>query len=173
MRARTFANGYDHRAGLVRYGGLRCPSEVHQLEWRDVDFENQILKVRTHKTAYRELPMFPEIAGHIADARDRAPEGASWVVPIHRHRSGRALYSAFRNRIERVQDVTRWPKLFVNLRASRETELAEQFPMHVVTYWLGNSPTVAASHYLRVTRQHQSQAVGGPSPAEKPRLYNE
>ena len=44
-----------------------------------------------------------------------------------------------------------WPKLFHNLRASRETELAQVHPMHVVCDWIGNSPKVAAEHYLRTT----------------------
>ena len=34
-------------------------------------------------------------------------------------------------------DFSAWPKLFQNLRSRRETELAEQFPMHVVCSWIG------------------------------------
>jgi hypothetical protein len=52
-----------------------------------------------------------------------------------------------------------WPKLFVNLRSTRETELVEQFPMHVVTAWLGNSPDIAKKHYLQVTEDHFAKAV--------------
>ena len=33
-----------------------------------------------------------------------------------------------------------WPRLFHNLRASRETELVEKYPVQVVTSWLGNTP---------------------------------
>ena len=35
-------------------------------------------------------------------------------------------------RILRRAGVATWPKLFHNLRASRETELAATFPLHVV-----------------------------------------
>jgi len=38
-----------------------------------------------------------------------------------------------------------WPKVSPNLRSTRETELAEQFPMHVVCKWIGNSQPVAAA----------------------------
>ena len=38
-----------------------------------------------------------------------------------------------------------WPKLFQNLRSTRETELAEEFPLHVVCQWIGNSQPVARS----------------------------
>ncbi len=42
-------------------------------------------------------------------------------------------------------------RLFQNMRASRETELAESNPLHVVTAWIGNSARIAAQHYLQVT----------------------
>ena len=52
-----------------------------------------------------------------------------------------------------------WPRLFQNLRASRETELAERFPLRVVTDWLGNSPNVAMAHYLSTTEDHFQRAA--------------
>ncbi len=44
-----------------------------------------------------------------------------------------------------------WPRLFQNLRASRETELANLYPMHLVTSWIGNTKEVAMDHYLMAT----------------------
>jgi hypothetical protein len=35
---------------------------------------------------------------------------------------------------------------FQNLRSTRETELAEAYPIHVVIAWLGNSDNVAREH---------------------------
>ncbi len=52
-----------------------------------------------------------------------------------------------------------WPKLFQNLRATRETELAEQYPIQVVCEWIGNSQAVAKRHYLQVTESHFAQAI--------------
>lgn len=43
--------------------------------------------------------------------------------------------------------VKAWPRLFRNLRASRETELPREHPIHVVSAWLGNSPRIALKHY--------------------------
>ena len=54
-----------------------------------------------------------------------------------------------------------WPRLLQNLRASRETELAGQFPLHVVAAWIGNSAPVAAKHYLSVTDADFDKALGG------------
>ena len=50
-------------------------------------------------------------------------------------------------------------KLFQNLRSTRETELADDFPMHVVCQWIGNSLPIAAKHYLQVTDDHFEKAL--------------
>ena len=54
-----------------------------------------------------------------------------------------------------------WPKLCQNLRSTRETELAEQYPIHVVCEWIGASQPVAMKHYLQVTEEHFEQALQG------------
>src|SRR5690606_8303678 len=68
------------------------------------------------------------------------------------------LRTHFKRIIERA-GLTPWPKLFQNLRASRETELLASFPIHVVTAWLGNSPKVALEHYAIVRDDDYAKAV--------------
>ena len=71
-----------------------------------------------------------------------------------------------RTQMERIikrAAVKPWPKLFHNLRSTRQTELTEKFPSHVVCAWLGNSRAVAQDHYLQVTDAHFAQAVKQPS----------
>lgn len=63
--------------------------------------------------------------------------------------------------IERA-GVTPWPEPWQNLRSSRETELCESYPLHVVCSWIGNSPRVAGEHYLQVTPEHWEKAVQNP-----------
>lgn len=53
-----------------------------------------------------------------------------------------------------------WPKLFRNLRATRQTELADRYPAHVVSQWIGNSEAVAREHYLGTTDQHFDKPAG-------------
>ncbi len=65
-------------------------------------------------------------------------------------------------RIMQRAGVQQWPKLFQNLRSSRETELTQRFPMHVVCAWIGNREPVAAKHYLQVTGKHFEEAVQNP-----------
>ena len=54
-----------------------------------------------------------------------------------------------------------WPRLFHAMRASRETELAKDYPIHVVTAWLGNTPRIAMKHYLQVTDADFERASQG------------
>ena len=53
-----------------------------------------------------------------------------------------------------------WPRLFHAMRASRQTELQREFPLHVVCSWLGNSPRIAQQSYLLVTEDDFSKAAG-------------
>lgn len=63
-----------------------------------------------------------------------------------------------RTQFERA-GLSAWPRLFHNLRSSRQTELSESFPAHVVCAWLGNSEVIARDHYLQVTEEHFAKAA--------------
>ena len=54
-----------------------------------------------------------------------------------------------------------WPKPFNNLRASRETDLAREYPAHVLESWLGHSTKIASKHYLMVTDDDFNLATEG------------
>jgi hypothetical protein len=56
-------------------------------------------------------------------------------------------------RLLRGAGVSGWPRLFHSMRASRQTELQREFPLHVVCSWLGNSPRIAQQSYLLVTEE--------------------
>jgi len=85
----------------------------------------------------------------LKDAFERAPEGT--VFLINRYRDGNQNLRTQLQRIIRRAGLTPWPKLFHNLRASRETELAAAYPIHFVCAWIGNTERIAAKHYLPVT----------------------
>ncbi|MDP7275928.1 MAG: hypothetical protein QF363_10650, partial [Planctomycetaceae bacterium] len=52
-----------------------------------------------------------------------------------------------------------WSNPFRNLRSTRETELALEHPLHIVCEWIGNTPSVAMSNYLRVTDADYERAL--------------
>lgn len=151
---------------LSRYGGLRCPSEHLSLRWDDIDWHGARIRVRSPKTEHhpghesRSIPLFPELLPYLRDAAELAPEGAEWVIAKRRD-SAINLRTTMMKIIRRAS-LEPWPKLFHNLRATRQTELEESFPSHVVCAWLGNSPDVARRHYLQVTDDHFAKAVQNP-----------
>lgn len=62
-------------------------------------------------------------------------------------------------KIIRKAGLTSWPRLWHKVRASRQMELANHFPSHVVCQWIGNSEDVAREHYPSVTRKYVEQAI--------------
>jgi len=147
---------------LSRYGGLRCPSEHLALKWGDINWDAGRMTVHSPKTEHHEgkdsriVPIFPELLPDLEAVWDEAPEGTEYVIT--RYRDCNANLRTQLNRIIRRAGLKPWPKLFQNLRATRETELAEEFPAHVVCQSIGNSEAVARKHYLQVTDAHFEQA---------------
>ncbi len=62
-------------------------------------------------------------------------------------------------RLPRPAGVSGWSQLFHSMRASRQTELQREFPLHVVCFWLGNSPRIAQQSYLLVTEDDFAKAA--------------
>ena len=149
---------------LARWGGMRVPSEILDLQWSDVDWERQQFTVHSPKTAghdgkgSRIVPIFPELAPLFRDAFEAAEEGAEYIIT--RYRSSNQNLRTHLLRIIKRAGVAPWPKLFVNLRATRASDLVESFPAHVCAAWLGHSTEIARKHYLMVTREHFDRASG-------------
>ncbi len=149
---------------LARFGGLRCPTEVLGLRWTDIDWDAGRIRIESPKTGLRFCALFPELRELLWEASELAPDGAVYVVG--RYRSIQNIRTQFVRIIERAGLVP-WPKPFVNLRASRRTELQERFPSHVINTWLGQSTAIAEKHYLQTTDAHWQAAieVGAPTGA--------
>ena len=87
--------------------------------------------------------------------------GAEYVIT--RCRDSKSNLRTQMQRIIKRAGAKPWPELFHNPRSTRQTELTEKFPSHVVCAWLGNSRAVAQDHYLQVTDAHFAAAVKEPS----------
>jgi len=150
---------------LARYGGLRTPSETLSLQWSYVDWKRGRLTVFSPKVehlpsgGFRTIPLFPELRAILADAFDAAQEGSVYV--INRYRDAKQNLRTHFLRIIRKAGAQPWGRLFHNLRASLETELAQDHPIHVVAQWLGNTPKIAAAHYLQVRDSDFDRALLG------------
>jgi integrase len=149
---------------LSRFGGLRCPSEHLALRWPDIDWEKSRITVHSPKTEHhegkesRQIPIFPELRPYLEEAFDQAEPGTEFVIT--RYRSSNANLRTQLERIIRKAGLKPWPKPFQNCRSTRETELAEQFPIHVVCDWIGNTQAVANKHYLQVRDEYFDMAAG-------------
>jgi integrase len=152
---------------LSRFGGLRCPSEHLALTWADIDWERSRMLVRSPKTEHHEghesrwVPIFPELRPFIDEAWERAVKGQEHVIA--RWRDTNVNLRTHLLRIIKRAGLTAWPRLFQNLRSSRETELAASYPIHIVCQWVGNSVTVASKHYLQVRDTDFTHAAQNPT----------
>ncbi len=157
---------------LARFGGVRVPSEAVTLKWEDIDFVEGRITVYSPKTEHhagkgtRQIPLFPELLLYLEDLRELAEVGAVYVFTKLRrdaaqHATGWKavnLRSQFTKIIKRA-GLTPWPRLWVNLRSSCETELVQRFPAHVTAAWLGHTPDIAQKHYLQVLPSHFQDAA--------------
>jgi len=151
---------------LARFGGLRTPSETLALKWSDVDLGRQRIRVPSPKTerygkSFREIPLFPELEPYLRDAFELAAEGTEHVVTRYRDAS-QNLRTTMLKIIGRA-GLEPWERVFHNLRASRQTELAQSYPAHVVCSWIGNTEDVAKEHYLHVTDTDFQKATQNPT----------
>lgn len=163
----------------MRLPWLRIPSEAAALRWQDIDWERGRFTVHSPKTehhegkATRQTPLFPELVPHLREAFERAEPGSEYIIT----RLQRENLRTYAHRIIRRAGLEPWPKTFNNLRSTRQTELEEEFPSHVVCAWLGNSPRVAAQHYLQVTDEHFERAASTPpqvvqNPVQRPAAWS-
>lgn len=91
------------------------------------------------------------------EAFELAETGAEFVIPgNHRevaHEPGGWMNCNLRAQFLKIikrAGLQPWPRLFHNLRASCETDLMANHPIHAVVSWLGNTLGIALKHYLQV-----------------------
>jgi integrase len=157
---------------LARFGGMRTPSETLSMRWQDIDFERGRMTVHSPKTEHHEggdrrtTPLFPEVRRELEAIHK--PGACGYIVDERRRRAAMGIHgwanSNLRTAFTKIvwqAGIKPWPKLFHNLRATRQTELCELFPAHVVCAWLGNSEIIAKRHYLQVTDAHFAAATKG------------
>ena len=128
-----------------------------------MDWERGRLRVPSPKAGHHEgkdsriIPIFPELYPYVREVFEQAPEESTYVITRYRDE-----YTNLRThflRINRKAGLQPWAKPWHNLRSTRQTELVETHPIHVVCAWLGNSRAVAQEHYLQLTDAHFDSAA--------------
>ncbi len=157
---------------FARYGGVRIPSEIKQLEWSHINWKERRILIHSPKTEHHQghesrlIPLFPELVPLLLAARQAADPEEERVLPGLRLASNN-LRTQLCKMLKKL-GIEPWPRIYQNLRSSRQTELAEEFPGHVVCQWLGNSERIAGAHYLQTTEAHFERAAGPSKPIESP-----
>lgn len=175
--------------GLSRIGGLRCPSETLSITWGDIDWELGRMNIPEPKVEHHEgrgvrsCPLFPELRVILEALFNEAtkpgpiyPPADSFVIDKPGYRSAALREGGWANsnlrthllRLLRRAGVTPWKRLFHSMRASRQTELERQHPLHVVCAWLGNTEAVAKKNYLLVTEEDFNRALVAPNRGTNP-----
>ncbi len=149
---------------LARYGGLRTPSETFALKWEDINWAENRFYVSSPKTERYEgkegriVPIFPQLRPYLEECFELAEDGAEHVIV--RYRVGSSNLRTSMQKLVKRAGLNQWPRLFQNLRSSRETELLQEgFQLQTVVAWLGNSPKVALQSYLQVRQEDYEKAA--------------
>ena len=159
---------------LSRFGGLRTPSETLSIKWSQIDWERDRMLVPEPKVEHQEgrglrtCPLFPELRKILEDAFEIYGGQSEYVVDMPTYRAAAQGKDGWQNANLRTQflkliakaGLEPWPRLFHSMRASRQTELEESFPTHVVCSWIGNSVAIAKASYLLTTEEHFTRAAG-------------
>jgi len=125
-------------------------------------------KVEHHKgRGIRRCAIFPELHPILDEAFEIFGD-SQCVVATRAYRAAANTGDGWKNsnlrtemiRLLRRAGISPWPRLFHSMRASRQTELQSEFPIHVVCSWLGNSPRIAQQSYLLVTEDDFAKAAG-------------
>jgi integrase len=143
---------------LARWCGLRIPSEIQELRWRDILWKKNRIIVRSPKTEHHagkgiRMPrLFGIVRRYLKALRRLRPDAGPddhvfrpavrcnplWLIHLWCRRLG----------------IKPWSKFFTNLRASCATDLIERYPNHVCLAWLGHTERVADTHYRMVTENY-------------------
>lgn len=148
---------------LARWGGLRVPGEASRLRWSDVLWDRRRFRVESTKTAKtgkpeRMVPLFSEVERALLDWREATDSTGDSVFPGMDGATGGRVRNVLTRAVKR-SGVEPWGNLWRTLRASRQTDLEREYPIHDVCAWLGNTSAVAARHYLRVTDEQFERAA--------------
>jgi len=151
---------------LLRLLGLRAPSEINTLTWRDVDWETFQLTIRSPKLrrqknqGQRRCPInHRDVLPVLKQAYDnRAAEDAPIVRPI--------THTSLTKRVKQwlgAAGLELWPQLLINFRRSAVTDACGYLPSHVVAAYFGHSEAISVANYRMTTATHAEAVAAAPS----------
>lgn len=144
---------------LYRIGGLRR-GEVFAATWSDVDWKDGKMLVHSQKTERhaghesRIIPLFPALRRELSASFKESADKSSAIVNLSDEQ--------IRLRVEKIiklAGLTKWPRLFQNLRSSRSNEVVREFGTIAEATWIGHSQRTASAHYLHILDAEYEKAT--------------
>lgn len=151
---------------LLRFLGLRAPSELNALTWTDVDWSCQTLTIRSQKMrqhrnqGHRICPIsHQDVLPVLQKAYDNRMADDSPIVPVITHTS---LTKRVKQWIG-AAGLELWPQLLINFRRSAVTDACEYLPSHVVAAYFGHSEAISKANYRMTLASHAHACANAPS----------
>ena len=148
---------------LARIGGIRCPSELRNLRWTDVNWAKNRVLIRSPKTEHHEghheriIPLFPELRAELDRlffSLDDTDEN-EFVVKQYRRVS-------LTNQFQKIAVLAGLGTIkcpFRNMRRNRSNEVRRQFGELKERLWIGHSEQVMEKHYAVLSDDEYSEAA--------------
>ena len=151
---------------LARLGGLRCPSELTNLKWTDVNWRARTIRITATKTkrygkTERTMPLFDRLDQALSDHWELTGERSEYVITQeHLRRAGISLSERFQ-RIREAAGVPKFDNPFRNMRLSAVNDVCRipGITPKTIVDWFGHDLNTAMKHYNRTTRQDFDQAL--------------
>ncbi len=153
---------------MARYAGLRMPSEIRNLKWRDISETK--FHIQTGKTGGRDVPLFPRLAAELQ--KYRAKSKGEFVFPSLRKLSPSVTAERLKALLKSC-GIQPWPLLFNTLRASCITDQRRR-GLHdeLLNAIFGNSARVRAKHYVKILEDDYARLSGKDAgPADVPEEF--
>jgi hypothetical protein len=139
---------------LARYGGLRIPSEIRKLRYKD--FTDTLIKIhKDTKTGARDVPLFREVK-EVFQCLSGKPDDL--IFPEHLCTDW-GPWTMLANILEQ-NNIDRWSKLFVNMRSSCITDIDGMgYSEKTLDAIFGNSTEVRKIHYIQLQKEKEYKKV--------------
>jgi len=137
---------------LARIGGLRCPSELQQLRWSDIDWEKNWFTVWSPKTEHHEgkdkrvVPLFHELQTELKQHFSLDETKGNEFVIQGLQGTAWCLHEPFQ-KIARNAGLGTIDRPFDSLRTTRSHEVWERWGAAKENAWIGHSEAIRKKHY--------------------------
>jgi integrase len=149
---------------LARIGGLRCASELKQLRWSDIHWEQNRFLVRSPKTEQHEghreriVPLFSDLRAELERHFSLAETKGNEFVIERYQKTAWGLHHHF-NKIAKRAGLGIIIRPFDNMRMTRSNEVERRFGSKKESLWIGHSERVMVKHYLMLEDEDYDEAA--------------